>query len=145
MKRILSIVILGLVVATAAVAARSDFPQPKALEPDVTFWKRIYSEVGTDGGLIHDTHDLSLVYEVVKFPSRYGADRHTEDRKRYYQSILRSLAAGKRSGLSPDEKRVLALFGRDATSSRLRLASERIRFQLGQADKFRAGIIRSGI
>ena len=144
MKRILSIVILGLVVATAAVAARSDFPQPKALEPDVTFWKRIYSEVGTDGGLIHDTHDLSLVYEVVKFPSRYGADRHTEARKRYYQSILRSLAAGKRSGLPSDEKRVLALFGRDATSSRLRLASERIRFQLGQADKFRAGIIRSG-
>ncbi len=144
MKRILSIVILGLVVATAAVAARSDFPQPKALEPDVTFWKRIYSEVGTDGGLIHDTHDLSLVYEVVKFPSRYGADRHTEARKRYYQSILRSLASGKRSGLSQDEKRVLALFGRDATSSRLRLASERIRFQLGQADKFRAGIIRSG-
>ena len=144
MKRILSIVILGLVVATAAVAARSDFPQPKALEPDVTFWKRIYSEVGTDGGLIHDTHDLSLVYEVVKFPSRYGADRHTEARKRYYQSILRSLATGKRSGLSRDEQRVLALFGRDATSSRLRLASERIRFQLGQADKFRAGIIRSG-
>jgi membrane-bound lytic murein transglycosylase D len=144
MKRILSIVILGLVVAGAAVAARSDFPQPKALEPDVTFWKRIYSEVGTDGGLIHDDHDLGLVYEVVKFPSRYGADRYTETRKRYYQNILRTLAAGKRSGLSADEQRVLALFGSDATSARLRLASERIRFQLGQADKFRAGVIRSG-
>ncbi len=144
MKRILSIVMLGLVVASAALAARSDFPQPKALEPDVTFWKRIYSEVGTDGGLIHDTHDLGLVYEVVKFPSRSGADRHSEARKRYYQSILRTLAAGKRSDLSSDEKRVLALFGRGVTSTRLRLASERIRFQLGQADKFRAGIIRSG-
>jgi len=144
MKRILSIVILGLVAASAAVAARGDFPQPKALEPDVTFWKRIYSEVGTDGGLIHDTHDLGLVYEVVKHPSRHGADRHNEVRKRYYQGILRTLAAGKRTGLSRDEQRVLALFGRDVTNARLRLASERIRFQLGQADKFRAGVIRSG-
>ncbi|MBK7950366.1 MAG: LysM peptidoglycan-binding domain-containing protein [Deltaproteobacteria bacterium] len=144
MKRILSIVILGLVVAGAAFAARSDFPQPRALEPDVTFWKRIYSEVGTDGGLIHDTHDLSLVYEVVKFPSRQGAERHIEARKRYYQAILRTLATGKRSGLSRDEKRVLSMFGGGVTSARLRLASERLRFQLGQADKFRAGIVRSG-
>jgi LysM repeat protein len=144
MKRIVSIVILGLLAASVAGAARGDFPHPRALDPDVTFWKRIYSEVGTDGGLIHDTHDLGLVYEVVKFPSRHGTDRHTENRKRYYQGILRSLAAGKRTGLSRDEQRVLALFGGDVTNARLRLASERIRFQLGQADKFRAGIIRSG-
>ena len=76
----------------------------------------------------------------MKFPSRHGADRHTEARKRYYQSILRTLAAGKRTGLSRDEKRVLAMFGSGVTSARLRLASERIRFQLGQADKFRAGV-----
>ena len=94
--------------ASVAGAARSDFPQPRALEPDVTFWKRIYSEVGTDGGLIHDTHDLGLVYEVVKFPSARGADAHTEARKRYYQGILRALATGKRAGLSRDEQRVLA-------------------------------------
>ncbi|MEZ4280112.1 MAG: LysM peptidoglycan-binding domain-containing protein [Myxococcota bacterium] len=144
MARIVSIVILGLLAASVAGAARSDFPQPRALEPDVTFWKRIYSEVGTDGGLIHDTHDLGLVYEVVKFPSARGADAHTEARKRYYQGILRTLATGKRSGLSRDEQRVLALFGGEATSARLRLAAERIRFQLGQADKFRSGIIRSG-
>ena len=144
MKRIVSIVILGLLAASVASAARGDFPQPKVLEPDVRFWKRIYSEVGTDGGLIHDTHELGVVYEVIKFPSRYGADRHTEARKRYYQGLLRTLAAGKRTGLSRDEQRVLALFGSGVTNAKLRLASERIRFQLGQADKFRAGIIRSG-
>lgn len=144
MKSILVSVILGLVAASGALAARSDFPQPKTLEPDVAFWKRIYSEVGTDGGLIHDTHDLSLVYEVVKFPSRHASERHTEARKRYYQGILRTLAAGKRTGLTNDERRVLALFGDGVTNARLRLASERLRFQLGQADKFRAGVVRSG-
>ncbi len=144
MKSIVSIVILGLLATFVASAERSDFPQPRALEPDVTFWKRIYSEVGTDGGLIHDTHDLGIVYEVVIFPSRHGSDRHTENRKRHYQNIVRSLAAGKRTGLSGDEKRVLALFGNGVTNAKLRLAAERIRFQLGQADKFRAGIIRSG-
>jgi len=144
MKSILSIVVLGLLAASAALAARGDFPQPRALDPDVAFWKRIYSEVGTDGGLIHDTHDLGLVYEVVKHPSRQGAERHNEARKRHYRSILLTLAAGKRSGLSRDEQRVLELFGRDVSNARLRLAAERIRFQLGQADKFRAGVVRSG-
>ena len=144
MRRFVSILVLGLLAASVASAARSDFPQPRALDPDVAFWKRIYSEVGTDGGLIHDTHDLGLVYEVVKFPSAKGADGHTEARKRYYQGILRELATGKRAGLSRDEQRVLAMFGSEVTGARLRLAAERIRFQLGQADKFRAGIIRSG-
>jgi membrane-bound lytic murein transglycosylase D len=147
MKRARFFFSIGLLLTLATVAAAEDFPRPAALEPDITFWKRIYSEVGTDGGLLHDTHDLSIVYEVVKLPSGLGPrarERHTDALKQRYRGILQKLARGSRSNLSREERRVLALFGPGVSDSTLQTASHRIRFQLGQADKFRAGIIRSG-
>ncbi len=55
--------------ALGAAAARAEsFPMPASLAPRVDFWTRVYSEVGTNGGLIHDNEDLSLVYEVVRVP-----------------------------------------------------------------------------
>jgi len=150
MKRALFQLGVGLLAAFAAASASTaaeSFPRPAALEPDVTFWKRIYSEVGTDGGLLHDTRDLSIVYEVVKLPSglsRRARERHTDALKKGYQRILRKLATGRRTGLSREEQRVLALFEPDVSNATLRSAAGRIRFQLGQANKFRAGIIRSG-
>ena len=75
--------------------------------------------------------------------SRRARERHTDERKRHYKVILQTLARGKRSGLSSEEQRVLGLFGPDVTNEELSLAAHRLRFQLGQADKFRAGVITS--
>jgi membrane-bound lytic murein transglycosylase D len=143
----LLVLFFGLLTAVVAHAEWNVFPQPTALQPDVAFWKRIYGEVGTDGGLLHDTHDLRVVYEVVKLPkgiSWRARERQTDKLKKKYKDILLTLAGGKRSGLSREEQRVLSLFGPDVLSSTLRSSASRIRFQLGQADKFRAGVIRSG-
>jgi membrane-bound lytic murein transglycosylase D len=128
------------------VAPPELFPVPASLEPRVRFWVRIYSEVGTEGGLLHDPEDLNVVYELVRYPGTSGRSRERvvkKDKKRY-AGILRSLAAGKRSGLSRDEARVLALFPKGVSNRTLSQAARRIRFQLGQADKFRAGVARSG-
>lgn len=135
------------VVAPPTLAAPRDFPRPAALEKDVAFWKRIYSEVATDAGLIHDSRDLGVVYETTKLPagaSYRTRERHTEKRKKHFKRILLTLAGGKRSGLSRAEQRVLALFPENVSNETLRQSASRIRFQLGQADKFRAGVIRSG-
>jgi len=134
-------------IAPPALSAPKDFPRPAALEEDVAFWKRIYSEVGTDAGLIHDSRDLGVVYEVAQIPtglSYRARERHTEKRKKIYKQILLKLAKGKRSGLSREEKRVLALFPKNVSNSTLKKSASRVRFQLGQANKFRAGVIRSG-
>ena len=122
------------------------FQVPADLEPAVEFWTKIYTQVDTNGGLIHDTRELGRIYEVVQLPkaSRRTRKRHTEGRKRHYKQILQTLAKGKRNGLSADQERVLALFGPDVRNEQLRQAAGRLRFQLGQSDKFRAGIIRSG-
>ena len=124
-----------------------DFPKSPALVPRVEFWKRIYSEVDTGGGLLHDAEELGVVYEAVRLPgsgSRVGQERFLRQRRDYYQGILRRLAAGKRSGLDSEERRVLSLFPAGVSDGTLRAAAGRVRFQLGQADKFRAGLIRQG-
>ncbi|MAG33008.1 MAG: lytic transglycosylase [Deltaproteobacteria bacterium] len=142
----------GLVAASLGVptaeAAPRDFPQPSELKPDIAFWTRIYSEIGTDAGLLHDSRDLSIVFETTKIPpglSNRAQERHTEKRKKHYKKILLRLAKGKRSNLSREEKRVLALYGSGVSNATLRTAAGRVRFQLGQANKFRAGVIRSGV
>jgi len=138
---------LACALASAALAAPEDFPKPSSLVPRVAFWKRVYSEVGTDGGLLHDPDDLSLVYEKVSLPTgRWDrtSQRHVETRKRHVAQVLRNLARGKRSDLTEDEQRILALFPAGSGSRTLRGKAEAVRFQLGQSDKFRAGLARQG-
>jgi membrane-bound lytic murein transglycosylase D len=141
---------LLLLVAFAGIAAAEPpaLPRPPGLQPQIRFWTRIYSEVDTNGGLIHDARDLDVVYEVVRLPKGL-APRTREARvdaaKARYQAALRSLASGKRSDLSATERHVLALWGPGVSNATLRAAVDTVRFQLGQADKFRDGVIRSGL
>jgi len=150
MLRRLPVILLACVLVLAAPPARGDddpFPIPPSLEDPVRFWTRIYSEVDTRGGLIHDSRDLAIVYEKIRFPdgaSRRARQRQVERTKEHYDAILAALASGKRSGLSSDEQRVLALFPDGVSEGTLRAARGRIRFQLGQADRFRTGVIRAG-
>jgi membrane-bound lytic murein transglycosylase D len=133
--------------STPAWAANPAFPKPPELVPRVEFWKRVYTEMDTHGGLVHDARNVGIVYEAIRFPSglsQRSRDRKTREAKDRYKSILRTLASGKRSNLSPDQKRVLALFPQGVSHQTLRTASRQVRFQLGQADKFRDGLVRMG-
>ncbi len=130
-----------------AAANEALFPRPAAIQPRVAFWTRIYTEVGTDAGLIHDAENLAVVYEVVRLPNglaRRARERRIDAVRDRYKAILRTLAKGKRKGLSADEKRVLTMFPKGVSNQTLARASKRVRFQLGQADKFRDGLIRMG-
>jgi membrane-bound lytic murein transglycosylase D len=120
---------------------------PASIAPRVDFWTRVYSEVGTNGGLVHDNEDLGRVYEVVR-AGEGASDRTVELRadeaKARARAALRKLAAGQRQNLSSFERRVLAQFPPDVSRGTLQAAAERVRFQRGQADKFRAGLQRMG-
>ena len=142
--------LIGLLLAVSSApsrAANPAFSKPPELVPRVGFWKRVYTEVDTDGGLVHDARNVGIVYEAIRFPSglsQRSRDRKTREAKDRYKSILRTLAGGKRANLSPDQKRVLALFPQGVSNQTLRTASGQVRFQLGQADKFRDGLVRMG-
>jgi hypothetical protein len=123
------------------------FPRPAVIEDRVRFWTRVYSEIETNEGFVHDNRDLSIVYDVVRWPkglSEADSTRRFEAVKKRYAAILEKLARGPHDALSAEERRVLALFPPGVSRSRLREAAEGVRFQRGQADKFRDGVIRSG-
>jgi len=144
--RALALSLLAALAASTA-SANPDLPRPAALEPNVRFWTRIYTEVDTSGGVIHDSVHLDVVYEVMRFPegiSDRTRERRIDGAKRRYGAILRKLGKGERSGLSKEEQRVLALWPDGTSNATFRGAAGRLRFQLGQADKFRAGLARSG-
>ena len=148
-KRLFLLAIAGLLWCTVSVAEPAgSFARPPTLEPDILFWTRVYTEVDTRGGLIHDSSSLGVVYEVLRFPK--GAGPRTQRRlvkaaKKRYKNILLALAKGKREDLSDDQARVLALWPEGVSNKSLRAATRRLRFQLGQSDKFQAGLARSGI
>jgi membrane-bound lytic murein transglycosylase D len=124
------------------------FPRPPELERDVRFWIRVYTEVTTDGGLLHDSWNLGLVYEVLRFEPEQGPqtrERLIAAAKARYAALLRRFAAGERDNLSSHELRILHAFGPAATPSDFLAAIDRIRFQLGQADRFHEGLIRAEV
>jgi membrane-bound lytic murein transglycosylase D len=129
-------------------AANPDlFPRPAALEPAVQFWTRVFTEIDTKHGFIHDDRNLSVIYETIKLPntkSRRRQQRYVNKVKKHYIRILKKLATGKRHGLSAEEQRVLDLWPKNVSNRTLRRAVRRIRFQLGQSNKYKDGLIRSG-
>ena len=138
---------LLLVVSVTAVSAEETFPFPEELQPDVDFWVSIFTQYGTDEGVLHDSRDLSVVYERLDMPaelSRRERNRRVKKRRNVLATVLRALATGKRDNLTTEEARVLALWPADVDDSTLNAAADRIRFQQGLADRFRAGLERSG-
>ena len=152
--RFLRFAALGLLLApfvgmsAAADDAADVFAHPPALERDVRFWIRVYTEVTTDQGLLHDDWNLGLVYEVLRFdPATSPAqrERRVAEAKARYAALLRKFAAGETDDLTPHEKRILHAFGEHATPAEFRDAIDHIRFQLGQADRFHEGLIRAAV
>ena len=124
------------------------FPEPAGLEDSVQFWTRIYTEVDSDAGLIHDMRDLSLVYEEVIFTEgSSGRDRErlSDRRKKHFEEVLTRLAKNRPADPNSEQIRVLALFPADVSGATLRKAARNLRFQTGQSNKFREGLIRSGL
>src|ERR1700736_5191898 len=139
--------VLVLLAATRVLAAEDPMPRPAELERDVQFWIRVYSEVDTNGGFLHDQYNLGVVYETLHFTSNTSPrerERAVDQARSRYAAALRRIAAAKDGPLSDDDQRIKDMWGSEGTPSRLLEAIDDIRFQLGQADRFREGLIRSG-
>lgn len=137
--------------------ASPGFERPPGLAEEIGFWVRIYSQVTTQGGLIHDDRHLAVVYEQLDFPERSSnAERlRLVDRTRQrHAAALRSLAERLRTlpdgavpdpgSLPPDELVVLEAWPAGTSAATFDNAAEHIRFQLGQRDRFLEGYVRAG-
>src|SRR5438046_4438782 len=130
-----------------ALAQDNPMPRPPLLERDVQFWIRVYTQIDTNAGFLHDQYNLGVVYDTLHFaPNTTPAERErqVDQAREHYGGALRRIADAADAPLSAEDQRIKELWGAEATPARLRSAIEDIRFQLGQADRFRAGLIRSG-
>lgn len=141
---------LGLAIAHSDTSASTDpFPEYTCIQPNVAFWKKIYTECTSLEAVIHDREDLSIIYGVIELldPSEHRARRINRSRikkaKNEYKAILGKLARGELPSTSK-ESDVADLFGSDADTATFREAMRNVRCQVGQKDRFREGIIRSG-
>mgnify|MGYP000317625931 CR=1 FL=1 len=135
--------------ATAAEATGEPqaLPRPAALEPAVAFWTRIYTEVPVDRGLIHDAGLGLRVYgEVAVAPPGEWRTRREQVRTalKTYRAAFESLAANSLRAQTALEARLLARLPAGTRAADLPAIAERLRFQGGLRERFRAGLERSG-
>lgn len=128
--------------------ASEDFPVYPCLEPNVRFWIDVYTKYPTTKGIIHDSDDLSIIYDVIdlRSPDKIGAGRINRKRiniaEAKYQRILRELSQGPPK--DTEAERVAHLFGAGAGRATFRAAAHNIRCQIGQRDRFEDGLVHSG-
>lgn len=137
----------ALAVPVQAADSSNPFVRPAELEHDIAFWRRVYTEVTTTGGFIHDNERLDVVYEVLQFASGTAPavrTRRIEDVKAKVVATLKKLGSGAES-LTTEEQRVRDAWPENTRPVEFSLAAERVRFQLGQADRFREGLVRAGV
>jgi len=139
--------LLVLFAASVKGADEVPFERPDSLQPAIAFWTQVYSEVDSLSGFIHDNRNLGIVYETLRFnwyDSSQVQERKIKRLVQHYQDALHVLATGKREDLTTREQKVLALWGDKADDNTLAAAANRLRFQRGQADRIRDGVIRAG-
>ncbi len=139
--------VLALPLLPQWVHADSPFVRPPELEPDIQFWTRIYTKVTTNGGLIHDDRYLGVVYEEINFDAKDSPRQRqhvVEDARDRYAAVLRRLVSVAEGNWTTEDKRVRALWPAQAGARDFSAAADHVRFQLGQADRFREGLVRSG-
>jgi len=122
------------------------FPRPPELSEAVDFWTRVYSEIDSNSGFIHDSRALGVVYEVYPLPTYASPKRQhriIQKRIRHYEQLLSKIAVTAEQKLNREERRVKQLWGSKASPAQLRNAAKRIRFQRGQSDRMKKGLMRA--
>ncbi len=127
--------------------AAQALPRPAALEPAVRFWTRIYTQVPVERGLIHDEGPGLRVYAAIDVaPPGQWAERRRQVRAALdtHRSALRALAERSMRPATPLERKLLARLPAPANADTALAVAERLRFQGGLRERFRAGLMRSG-
>jgi membrane-bound lytic murein transglycosylase D len=134
------------------------FPMPAEIAANTEFWRKVYADYPTYTVLIHDTEDLSIIYEIIELKgladfavsssAAYRQEwRKIDGVKNEYRAIFDKLAKRQLNlaNLSAREKRVVEIFGANADPGRLQRAAGSVRAQQGLKDRFHLGLQRSGL
>jgi membrane-bound lytic murein transglycosylase D len=149
------LVALAITVPAASNAATDEsarlFPRPASLEPQIRFWKSIFTKYSEHQVLVHDAYDLDKVYAVLDFRPHFDdglsaveVERIRKDEtdlalQRVQATLMRLHATGARPELlTSDERRMAELFANDRSADRFLVAADgrRLRSQRGLRERF---------
>src|SRR5580704_3011887 len=111
---------LAVLCVQQAAAAEIAMPRPGALDRDVQFWIRVYTEISTNAGFLHDENNLAVVYETVHFgPNSTPHEREAlvDGARDRYVAALKRIATST-DPLSADDQRIRDLWGDEGTPAR---------------------------
>lgn len=148
----LPVILFLLLLLVGAERVRADdgrFPMPGVIAPNVHFWINVFAGYGTNQGILHDSEDLGRIYGVIDLIAYDQPDPARENRERIRAALAHYRAVLERLSRHPDctraeSRRVAALFAPEVDPRQYRAAAARLRCQIGQRDRFEAGLIRSG-
>ncbi len=123
----------------------SIFFVPAVLKENVAFWKKIYTEVSLHEGLFHDRDYPQVVYKRISVgqASGWAYNRLTEGEKKRIAACLKRVETLPESTWTEEEKTYAAIIKDKAGAGAIADAGSRVRFQLGQKERFRMGLERS--
>ncbi len=129
------------------------FPFPDELKPQVKFWTSAFTQYTTKQAIIHDNRYLNVIYEVIdvgssEFSSEKAGWKAVKNGRQRYEKLLQSLSKhwGNLRKMTKEEQRIYDLFADIPESSYFKKedAKDRVHVQVGQADRFKNGIIGAG-
>jgi membrane-bound lytic murein transglycosylase D len=143
-----SLVLLSGFLLAPPCSALDPFPEYSCIESNILFWVDVYTKYPTSKGILHDSTDVGVIYDVIELwpPDKHGARKVNGKRikiaKEKYKRVLAQLSRGEDK--DPEAVRVARLFGPQANRSVFKKAVGNIRCQIGQSDRFQEGLLRSG-
>ena len=137
---------LGILLFPATGFTSQYFPEPSSLRDNISFWKKIYTEVSLKEGLLHDSEYPLVIFKKVYVGKRYGRSlsRYIKREKRKIEQYISHVKNRPPEKWSFEEQRIAGLYERFAPRHALKRAHRRIRFQRGQRERFLKGLERSG-
>ncbi len=145
MRQVLSsILILWFGVSAFAQLPPREFPVDAAMRIRVDFWKRVYTEITSEQGFLHDSEDLRVVYGTIdlKSRSRREQQRAVDEERARIKNTLLSIIAKNKTNLTPEETKILNQVY-DPPVEKVREMISRIRYQRGLKDRYYEGLVRS--
>lgn len=121
------------------------------------FWLKIYTQISSDQGFIHDAEDLDVIYKVVdfsninlrsdinKYRKQFLREKLVKLEKESIKKFLLKVKNNRLNQLSGQEKELYEKYRENFQSRSLHSLIKNLRFQLGQKDKIFAGIFYSGL
>ncbi len=141
--------VLGPEGSAQSVMPLLQFSVEESLRKNVEFWIRVYTQHTTDQGLIHDSKYIDRVYEVLDFShSNEKTGGVVKKAKKKWKDVLLSLHRKQNHSetFTQDEQHVFELFRDIQEPNKFLNAAhrKRLRFQLGQKNRFLDGLYQSG-